>query len=164
MQKVDIAVIGNYTQDRIIRRENEFLRLGGPPAFISSLFEALDLNYKIVAKVGNDFMYFGDVKQKPIVSDKPSCSWECVIESGRERQMRFTKICDEIRPEDIDFKAKIAIVSGVIGEISPETFRKIRESSDIVICDAQGIIRFLDDDGKVFHKKLRDTKFTEILD
>lgn len=161
----DILVVGHYTQDLIIHKTGRRVEtLGGPPAYIYSILKNLDVDISIVSKVGEDFRYFDHIAipKMPTVT-KSKSDYTIMDYSLGERKQKFTSVCDSIFPEDITKGAKVAIISGVIGEVLPETIEKISRLSRIVLADIQGFIRFLDKNGDVFHKQLLDTKYSKIL-
>lgn len=159
----EVLLVGNPTHDVIIKGGKEYQKLGGSVSYISNILAALSIRFGVVSKVGNDFLYNSEIPFNPIVTNGPST---CFVNSykGKERAQRVKSVGEKIGPGDIKSGARIAIVSGVIGEFLPETIRKLKVVSDIVMCDAQGLIRVLDEEGNVYHKNLLDTEFKDVLE
>ncbi len=154
----DLLVTGNYAHDEIITQRGErFSALGGATAYMCKVFQALDADYEVVAKVGKDFLYTKDLIRPPIVdADKPTTAFLDDFTSGR-REGTVTALCSPIRAADLMTRAKISIANGCAGEVLPEAVAKLREISDLVVCDLQSILRVLGPGGKIELVKLSKT-------
>jgi len=162
MRKIyDIVIYGHYTHDVIIADGKEESMLGGPPAYISELLSALGADYHIVSKVGNDFKYHDQLHRKPKIVPKPTTTFHNIY-SGIERTQKSTNVCEPILPEDV-IHAKVAIVTGVIGEVLPETLKEIRKHSEKVIVDIQSLIRKTDRENNVYEVPVEETGYMESL-
>ena len=157
----DIVVYGHYTHDVIIRGGKKDERLGGSPAYIAEVLNTLGIDYHIVSKVGKDFLYHDQLYTKPIISEKPTTVFHNIY-SDHDRLQISPVACESILPEDV-VPAKVAIVTGVIAEVLPETLREIRKQSDKVIVDVQSLIRKTDDKGHVYEIPVADTEYSDIL-
>lgn len=157
----DIVVYGHYTHDIIETTNGRSERLGGSPAFIAEVLQSLGVDYYIVSKVGKDFLYHDKLYEKPMVSDKPTTVFHNIY-SDHDRLQISTAACESILPEDV-VPAGIAVVTGVIGEVLPETLREIRKQSKTVIVDIQSLIRKTDDRGHVYEIPVADTEYAEML-
>lgn len=157
----DIVVYGHYTHDIIILDGKEERRLGGSPAYISEVLNALGIDYRIVSKVGKDFLYHNQLYQKPIISEKSTTVFYNIY-SDHNRLQKSPNACEPIYPENV-IPAKVAIVTGVIGEVLPETLKEIRKQSEKVIVDIQSLIRKTDNNGHVYEIPVADTAYSEIL-
>ena len=143
-------MVGNYAHDEIITQRGErFSALGGATAYMCSVLRALDADYEVVAKVGKDFLYGADVIRPPIVDAVlPTTSFLDDFTSGR-REGTVTALCSPVRAADLDGSAKIAIANGCAGEVLPETVARLRQISQVVVCDLQSLIRVLDSSGLI---------------
>ena len=146
----DLLVVGNYAHDEIITQRGErFSALGGATAYMCSVLEALDADYEVVSKVGKDFLYAADVIRPSVVDPSlPTTCFRDDFTSGR-REGTVTALCSPIRAADLKGTAKIAIANGCAGEVLPEAVAKLREISDVVVCDLQSLIRVLGNDGLI---------------
>jgi len=157
----DIVVYGDYTQDTIISKGKSSQTLGGPAAYISELFNAMGIDYKIVAKVGKDFVYLDRMHKEPIISG-PSTSSTTLIYSGHDRKQTVDSLSEKIGPEDI-VDAEIAIINCSLGEITPEAIAEIRKRSRIMICDIQGIVRRIEKNGNISYSNLEETDYFDYI-
>lgn len=161
----DILAVGHYSHDELISPAGEVShRLGGPPAYISSVLHALDADYSVVAKVGRDFRYWGVVHREPIVAPRApttSCSNDY---SRGERRQTIPSVCDPIDPGDIRSGAKVCLACGMVGEIPPDTVRRLRGVSQILIGDLQGFVRIVREDQTVSIARLADTMYADCVD
>ena len=65
-----------------------------------------------------------------------------------------------IRPENY-LDSKAILVGPILGEISFETIKTIRDNFDgFMFCDPQGLLRNADENGRIFHKKNEGTEET----
>ena len=157
------------------QKDRQFLRLGGPPSYIYRLLESLNMtaryqekgsyahiNYAIISKVGQDFKYFFELPQKPILVTKPTT---CFVHryGSSERAMEVRSICEPIFPKDIQSKSKVGLVAGVIGEVLPETIERLSSLCQVIFCDVQGLIRKVDQRGRVYHVHLASTEFYDVV-
>jgi len=116
---------------------------------MSSVLDALGADCEIVSKVGKDFLYSAEVSRPSRVD--PTLPTTCFVDdftSGR-REGTVTARCAPIRPEDLTGSAKIAIANGCAGEVLPETVARLRELSQVVVCDLQSLIRVLGPGGLI---------------
>ena len=172
---LDILITGHCTHDIIVRKDRQFLRLGGPPSYISRLLESLNeavrnkekeshsqVNYSIVSKVGPDFKYFSELPQKPSLVTKPTTCFVNRYHSS-EKIQEVRSICEPIFPQDVQSKSKVGLIAGVIREVLPETIERLSSLCQIIFCDVQGLIRKVDQLGRVYHVDLAKTEFYEVL-
>ena len=172
---LDILITGHCTHDIIVQEDKEFFRLGGPPSYISRLLESLNraasnkekeshgqVNYTIISKVGPDFKYFSELPQKPIPVTKPTTCFVNRYHSS-EKIQEVRSICEPIFPKDIQYKSKVGLIAGVIGEVLPETIEKLSSLCQVIFCDVQGLIRKVDQLGRVYHVNLASTEFYDVL-
>ena len=172
---LDILITGHCTHDIIVQKDRQFLRLGGPPSYISRLIESLNrtarnkekeshghVNYTIISKVGPDFKYFSELSQKPRLVSKPTTCFVNRYQSS-EKIQEVRSICEPIFPKDIQSKSKVCLIAGVIGEVLPGTIEKLSSLCQVIFCDVQGLIRKVDQLGRVYHVDLASTEFYDVL-
>ena len=161
----DLLLVGHYTHDVLINSKDDISvqRLGGGVAYASVVAKAFNQQFKVISKVGNDFFYAKQCQQSPIVIDHKKTTSFVNYTSEIPRRHYVNIRCEAIYPDDIQEDAHIALVCGVIGEIPPETVRRLREKSVILIGDVQGFIRQVGESGKVSHVHLDDTRFADVL-
>jgi len=172
---LDILITGHCTHDIIVQKDKEFSRLGGPPSYISRLLETLNktarnkekeghtqVNYTIISKVGPDFKYFSELPQKPILVTRPTTCFVNRYQS-REKVQEVRSICEPIFPKDVQYKSKVCLIAGVIREVLPETIEKLSSLCQVIFCDVQGLIRKVDQRGRVYLVNLASTEFYDVL-
>jgi len=172
---LDILITGHCTHDIIVQKDRQFLRLGGPPSYISRLLESLNkttrnkeershvqVNYTIISKVGPDFKYFSELPQKPILVTKPTTCFVNRYQSS-EKVQEIRSICEPIFPQDVQSKSKVCLIAAVIGEVLPETIERLSSLCQVIFCDVQGLIRKVDRQGRVYHVDLASTEFYDVL-
>ena len=157
----DILVVGNYCHDTVHTRRGTHRWAGGSSLYIGAVLKALDAEFDVLAKVGDDFAYEGAVLRPPLVVEGRRTT--ACVDDYREgpRQEVFEALCASIRPEDLPERIEIGLACAVAGEIIPDTFKAMRERSSIMIADAQALLRAIDDSGRVRLLKLVDTDFNE---
>ena len=98
----ELLVIGNYGHDEIITQRGErFSALGGATAYMCGVLEAFGSDYEVVAKVGKDFKYAGEVIRAPIVDPVlPTTAFLDDFTTGR-RVGTVTALCAPIRAADL---------------------------------------------------------------
>ncbi len=162
--QIPMLIVGNYTHDvLIIDHQEVFYGLGGGVAYASAVVSGLQQEYKVISKVGKDFLYLAECQQLPQILNNKKTTCFINYTSQMPRQQIVKEICEPIYSEDIKDKAYITLVSGVIGEILPETIYILRKKSTILIGDIQGFIRQIDNSYKVYSSPIIDTKYYEII-
>ncbi|HUP57955.1 MAG TPA: PfkB family carbohydrate kinase [Bdellovibrionota bacterium] len=163
---MDILVVGNCCHDTLLLPHGEYEALGGSTSYISAALGAAGVDYRVIGKVGEDFLYADQLPYKPIVtSARPTTRFVDDLRPQGERICILKSVCDPIRPEDLPReKAKIGIACGVAMELLPETLVAMRERVEILICDAQGLLRQADIEGRVQLRKLSLTDFHAVYD
>jgi 1D-myo-inositol 3-kinase len=160
----DLLVVGNYCHDELIHEGGKSSQtLGGSAAYISSIVSPLGVDFHVIAKVGEDFRYGSSVLRRPIVvSGGKTTRFTADFTSG-ERESRVHAVCAPITPSDITAKGRLTLACGVMGELLPETLEKLTGQSEQTFCDIQGLIRALDDEGRVLHLPLAQTAYMDLI-
>ena len=162
--KIQLLLVGHYTHDVLNKNEETPIqRLGGGVAYASVVAKAFKQNFKVISKVGHDFYYDKECQQPPLViSHKKTTSfinYTCEI----PRRHLVNARCEPIYPDDIQDTCHIAILCSVIGDVLPATIQKMREKSDVLIGDIQGMTRQVDASGAVSHIHIDETDYKDIL-
>jgi len=160
---IPILIVGHYTHDVIINSHESFQRLGGGVGYASAVAAGLNQHFKTLSKVGDDFRYLTECLQVPtILKNRKTTSF---VNDTRKipRRHQVDAFCEPFYPDDIDRTADIAIVCGVIGEILPETIKRLHEKSSLLIADIQGFIRKIDQTGRVYHCPLHETNYHDVI-
>lgn len=162
---IDILVVGNCCHDTLILPHGRYEALGGSTSYISAALQAASIEYRVIGKVGRDFLYTSKLPYRPLVSETAPTTYFVDDMRPEERVCTLRAVCDPIRPEDLPKeRAKIGIACGVATELLPETLEAMREQVDILIADAQGLLRQADGSGQVYLKKISETRFGGALD
>jgi len=160
---VDILVVGNCCHDTLIHKDGREHRvLGGSASYISAVLHALGARFHTVAKVGADFRYRDRISFSPAVEGERTCSFIDDYRSGDRRETLEAE-GPRIRPADLEGKYRIAIACGVAGEVLPDTLRALRSHAELVLADAQGLVRSFGPDGDVHVQPLAMTPFAGAL-
>ncbi len=163
-KQTDLLIVGHYTHDILINDQHtSFRRLGGGVAYASVVAAGLNQNFNIISKVGDDFCYARQCQQPPTVLTRQKTTSFINYTSEIPRRHYVNTRCEAIFPHDVHDTTHITLVCGVIGEIPPETVRRLREKSAVLIGDMQGFIRQVDASGKVSHIHLDDTEHADTL-
>jgi len=160
-----ILVVGNYSHDRIIDHTGQIHETpGGAAAYISAILNPLDIDYSVVAKVGQEFRFLHKVCRTPIVvPNDPTTSFLNDYSGGKRRQI-LEAVCEPIFHEDIRSGADIGLVCGIFHEVPPKTILRMREVCDVLVADVQGLLRYRDEDNRVGQKKLQETIYWDLLE
>src|SRR4051812_18657559 len=138
MHSDSALIVGHYCHDTLYLANGEVsAALGGSASYISSVFSALELNYSVISKVGEDFRYFSKITQAPkIVEGKPTTHFIADFRQG-ERIGKVGSICEPIYPQDIPsgVQYELGMAVGIVGEVLPETLEKLSQSARYVLCD-----------------------------
>ena len=160
---IDLLVVGNCCHDTLITRDGkEHQVLGGSASYIASVLRALGASFRVVAKVGADFRYHDALPFQPGVEGKRSTAFLDDYRSG-DRRETLEAPGPRITPRDIDGRYRVAIACGVAGEGLPETLREMRARAEVVLADAQGLVRAFGAGGEVRVQPLSTTPFASAL-
>lgn len=161
----DVLVVGNYCHDVLVHGPGrETQALGGSSAYVSSVLDAVGVDYAVVAVAGEDFRYGSQVRHAPrIVPGTRTTQFTADFTRG-ERVLSVGARAAPILPEAISVEARVALACGVMDELLPETLVRLSERASRVVADAQGLIRSTDAAGRVLHRRLEETPYSALLD
>lgn len=166
-----VLIVGNYCHDVLLRNGDVVAEtLGGAASFISNVFHALSLDFRLKSKVGHDFKH--QIRYDPIVvSTAKTTVFHAHFDLGfdgnghKDRVLKRVEACDPIYPADLpDSRFDFGMAVGVGGEILPETLEKMIEICDVVFVDIQALIRVFNGiDGSVKLVGLKESGFYHLL-
>jgi 1D-myo-inositol 3-kinase len=143
-----ILVAGHYCHDTLLGNAGTHRALGGSAAYASAILDALGEPHRVAAKVGEDFLYGGEVSQRALVV--PGRTTAFVDDyRGPERQQRVEAVAPPLEPSDLDGDYDVALACAIAGELPLRTLQRIRRVSRTVVADAQAILRQIAPDGGV---------------
>jgi len=148
---MEFLLVGHYCHDTIIAKDGGVhLALGGASAHASSVLGALGIDFRVVAKVGDDFRYGASAPRPPlVVPGSPTTAFVDDYSAG-ERAARVQASAPPIEPADLgDAPCRIGMALGIAGEIGAETLARLRELSEIAVGDEQAFVRHVEPDGHV---------------
>jgi 1D-myo-inositol 3-kinase len=157
----EVLVAGNYCHDTLVTRWGVHRVLGGSVAYISAVLRGLAVPFRTVAKVGGDFLYAAQVAAAPLVVAGARTTGFVDDYTGGERTETLEARCEPIYPADLAHlpRVRIAIAGAIASEIPPETLWCLRARSDVVLADAQGLLRTFGPRGEVRLQPLAQTPF-----
>jgi 1D-myo-inositol 3-kinase len=146
-----VLLVGHYCHDTIIARDGSVrLALGGATAHASAVLAPLGADFRVVAKVGEDFRYRDSVARPPLVVKGAPTTAFVDDYRGADRIGTVVAAAPPIRPADLgDAPCRVGMACGIAGEIGPNTLARLRELSEIAVADAQAFVRRVDPDGRV---------------
>ena len=175
---LDIICAGNFSIDSILLPTiyNPFTVLGGSTAYVSFVCRHLDARVSVISKVGGDFpaAYSWWLRQEGVdlaglvrVDNAKTTRFELRYnEDLSDRLLRLTSRAPPITLEDLSnfSKAKAIHIAPIAGEVNYETIQKLRECTDILSLDPQGLVRDFDENGNVTIEPLVDKRVLGLID
>jgi 1D-myo-inositol 3-kinase len=140
-----IVVAGNYCHDILLGAE-ERGELGGSAAYASAVLRAAGVDFAVVAKVGEDFLYADRVPPALVV---PGARTTSFVYRTEERRAELQAAGPALSPEDLRDPCVVGMAVAVAGEIPVPTLLRLRELSRVLVADAQGFVRAFDPSGRV---------------
>ena len=174
----DIVSVGHFSIDSISlpSRQNPFIVLGGSVAYVSFAARRLDARASVVSKVGADFpaAYKWWLQQEDIdlsglsdVQDALTTRFELRYDNDlSNRSLSSKNRMPPIRVEDLpaSLKAKIIHLAPIAGEITYDLAEKLRNCTQVLSLDPQGLMRNFDPDGNVTLERPKDTRILGLID
>ncbi|MGD6806386.1 MAG: carbohydrate kinase family protein [Candidatus Bathyarchaeia archaeon] len=162
-QHSDVAVVGHFSVDTLVlpTRKQPFQVLGGSATYTSFAAKHLDASVSVISKVGANFpqAYLWWLEQEGIniknVSRHPEESttrFELTYSKDFvDRTLKLKSKGSPLTLEDLpkDFHAKAVHLAPIDNEISFEVAEKLKNCSDVVSLDPQGLLRSFDAEGNV---------------
>lgn len=148
---VDVVLLGHLTRDMIILKGKKRSSIGGAVYYSAFPLRKMGLEVAVMTKIADkDFSLLKDFKKEKIdlycfQSRETSCFELVYKENSDKRKIKSISLADSFKPKDIpDLEAKIFHIGALVkGEVPLEVIKKISEKHKISL-DAQGFIRYLD--------------------
>ncbi len=159
----DIAVVGHFAIDSIIlpSRKTSFTVLGGSVTYASFVAKRLDGAVSIISKVGGDFpeAYLWWLRQEGIdvsgvikLANEATTRFE--LEYNKDLSNRTLRLKSKAPPiylSDLldSLRAKAVHIAPIAGEISYDVIEQLKDCTEVLSLDPQGILRSFDENGSV---------------
>jgi sugar/nucleoside kinase (ribokinase family) len=177
LQNVDVLVVGHLSIDRILlpSRTAPFTVLGGAAAYTSIAAKRLDATASVISKVGGNFpeAYLWWLKQEGIDlsgvmknADQPSTSFELNYNKDlSERTLTLKAKGAPIELNDLPeyLKAKSVHIAPIANEVSFEVIQRLKQCSNVLSLDPQGLLRSFDEAGKVSENTSVDKRILSLI-
>jgi len=141
--------------DTISIGDSKYQRIGGSACYCGHTARKLKFDVGLHTKFGPDFPhseYLDDLKIQydDALSDAPTTKFRIDVK-GTDRDLFLESKCDPLAYSDS--KTDGVLISPLLDEVSPGTFAKIKDSSELVFLDPQGFLRRTDSDNRVYLEK-----------
>lgn len=178
MPSSDVAVVGHFSIDSISLpdRPNPFVVLGGSAAYVSFAARRLDARVAVVSKVGSDFpeAYRWWLSQEGVdlsgvakTENGHTTCYELKYNSDlSDRVLRLKNRASPITVEDLPnpLKAKAIHIAPIAGEITYEVAEKLRNCTEVLSLDPQGLLRNFDENGNITNCSLKEKRILGLID
>jgi sugar/nucleoside kinase (ribokinase family) len=174
----DIATVGHFTIDSIFlpNRQSPFVMLGGSAAYVSLAAKRLEVRVSVISKVGSDFpeSYRWWLEQEGIdlsnvTTAEGTHTTRFEIRYNADFSKRTLVLKNKTKPitvEDLPKQLKVGAIhiAPVLGEITYDVAEKLRNCTEILSLDTQGLVRNFDDNGAVINSSLEDKRVLGLID
>ncbi len=177
MLNSNVVAVGNMCIDSIsLPGRPPFVVLGGAAMYVSLATRRLGTTTAIVSKVGEDFprAYSWLLQQEGIdlssvVSVKGAKTTRFGLTYSADlaaRALQMTSKVDLIAINDLPelMKAKVVHIAPITDEVNFELVEYLKNNSEIVSLDPQGLLRQFDADGRVTAYSLKDEHLLDLVD
>ncbi len=176
-QSSDIAVVGHLSIDTIIlpKRTAPFVILGGAAAYTSFAAKRLDATAFVISKVGGNFpqAYLWWLEQEGIdvstvikLAAEPTTSFELTYGKDLyERTLRLKSKGLALSANDVpkDFHANAVHIAPIANEVPYELVEELKQHTDVLSLDPQGLLRSFDEAGKVSENAEVDNQIFSLI-
>jgi len=172
IQNVDVAVVGHLSIDTILlpSRTSPFVVLGGSAAYTSFAAKRLQATASVISKVGGNFpeAYLWWLRQEDIDvsgvikrADEQTTRFELSYSGDLSDRMLKLKskgapICLADVPSGLN--AKAIHVAPIDNEVSFELVELLKQCTDVLSLDPQGLLRSFDEAGNVTENNSLDAR------
>lgn len=177
LQNVDVAVIGHLSIDRILlpTRTAPFIVLGGAAAYTSFAARRLGATASVISKVGGNFpeAYLWWLQQEGIdlsavvkQAEQPSTSFELSYSGDlSERTLSLKGKGAPIELTDLPayIKAKAVHIAPIANEVPLEVIERLKQCSNVLSLDPQGMLRSFDEAGNVTENASIDKRVLSLV-
>ena len=169
----DLLVVGHLCIDFVVVGEGPPRRaLGGPPAYTSLAAVSFGALVAVSSVVGSDFPreYVDGLSSAGVdlrwldFSGSRSTSY-LLSYAGGERRLRLLARAPPITVKHLPEEAFRSVhVSPIVGEISLDVVKHLRERAGVLSLDPQGFVRGFNEEGDVYGVGWRSEQFLELVD
>lgn len=173
----DIVCVGHFCIDSIIlpNRKTPYVILGGSVAYVSLAAKNLGASVSVISKIGIDFpkAYIWWLSQEGIdisrvaeIGEVKTTSFELKYNNDlSERSLRLTNRAKPITVEDLpnSIEAKAIHIAPVANEITYEVAEKLKNCTEFLSLDPQGLVRVFDENGDVSYNALLNKRILELV-
>jgi sugar/nucleoside kinase (ribokinase family) len=159
----DVTVVGHFSVDSILlpSRPHSFMVLGGGVTYVSLVTKRLEGNASIISKVGGDFpeAYLWWLKGEGIdltgvVKNEAEKTTRFELQYDSNLSNRTLKLKGKASPIEVDelpndIHAKAIHIAPIAGEISLEVVEHLKQCTNVLSLDPQGLLRKFDEAGNV---------------
>jgi cytidine kinase len=174
----DIVPVGHFCIDSIFlpKRQTPFVVLGGSTTYVSFAARHLEARVGAISKVGGDFpeAYKWWLEQEGVdlrglakVESASTTRFELKYNDDlSERTLLLKSKAPSITVEDLpnSLKATAIHIAPVAGEITYEIVEKLKQCTDVLSLDPQGLVRGFDENGNVTDCSLVDKRILGLVD
>jgi sugar/nucleoside kinase (ribokinase family) len=169
--------VGHFSIDSILLpdRHKPFVVLGGSPTYVSFAARRLDARVAVVSKVGNDFpnAYMWWLRQENIdisgvVKDENALTTRFELKYNNDLSERTLQLKNRAPPITVEnlptpLKARAIHVAPIAGEISYDIVEKLKDCTECLSFDPQGLVRHFDENGNVTLGSLEDKRILKMV-
>lgn len=174
----DIVSVGHFCIDSIFlpNRQTPFVVLGGSTTYVSFAARRFEARVGAVSKVGGDFpeAYKWWLEQEGVdlrglakMESASTTRFELKYNDDlSERTLLLKSKAPSITIEDLpnSLKATAIHIAPVAGEITYEIVEKLKQCTDVLSLDPQGLVRGFDENGNVTDCSLVDKRILGLVD
>jgi sugar/nucleoside kinase (ribokinase family) len=160
---VDLAVVGHFSLDSLKLPSNQVAstELGGAVAYVSLVARRLGASVSVISKVGGDFpeSYLSRLAKEGIdisgvvkTKEEKTTRFELIYNSdfsSRDLKLRSRASSITITDLPLSLRSNSVHIAPIAAEIDFEVVEQLREHSEILSIDPQGITRRFDGHGNV---------------
>lgn len=173
----DIVTIGHFAIDNIHlpNRTKPFSILGGSVTYVSLVAKRLNANVSIISNVGEDFpeAFFWWLREEGInlsnvnkIAKKKTTNFELFYDEDFNRTLRLKNKSPTLVESDFPSSLRATAIhfAPIANEISLKLISKMRNRSQLLSLDPQGLLRRFDKTGKANLRPLFDYAPLSLID
>lgn len=174
----DVVSVGHFAIDSIFlsNRRMPFVVLGGSVAYFSFAARRLNATVSVVSKVGDDFprAYVWWLEQERVdlsgmvkVENAQTTRFELKYSKNlSDRKLRLKNEAPPITVNDLpkSLKAKAIHIAPLAGEVTYRVVKKLKNCTDLLSLDPQGLVRKFGEKGNVTLGSLKNKRILELVD
>jgi sugar/nucleoside kinase (ribokinase family) len=159
----DVTVVGHFSVDSILlpSRPHAFMVLGGSVTYVSLVTKRLEGTASVISKVGGDFpeaylwwLTGEGIDLKGVVKNKTEKTTRFELQYDSDLSNRTLKLNSKASPIELDdlpknIRAKAIHIAPIAGEISLEVVEHLKQCTNVLSLDPQGLLRKFDKTGNV---------------